>query len=180
MRPITRAGFVPAYRLALSAVALLAGVSALSTPPARAADGVAPEQATFSPGQETKLADPKTGGGGGYVLYGPKDYTPDREWPTIFCYHGKNNDPKSWPFKELTDGQGYVVVGMEYIDREGANDPKEDLENLQRIRSFVGQKVHLNPKLLFMGGFSQGGWSTSKFSNLCIDEMAGLIITGAG
>src|SRR5258708_32046983 len=121
----------------------------------KAADGVAPDLATFSPGKETKILDPKTGGVGWYVVYVPKDYTPQREWPTIFCYHGRNNDPKSWPFKELTDGQGYIIVGMEYLNREGG-DAAADVENLQRIRKFVAARLRLNSKLNCMGGFSQG------------------------
>ena len=142
--------------------------------------GVPPEQATFTPGKETRIIDPRTGGLGWYVVYLPKNYSPDREWPTIFCYHGKNGDPTVWPFKPLTDGQHYVIVGMEYINRDGGNDANEDVENLKRIRAFVASKVRINPKLVFMGGFSQGGWSTSRFSNAYVDQLAGLIITGAG
>src|SRR5258708_3322747 len=41
---------------------------------ARGADGVAPEQATFAPGKETKILDPKAGGVGGEVVYVPEDY----------------------------------------------------------------------------------------------------------
>ena len=70
----------------------------------RAADiGVAPEQATFFPGKETKILDPKTGGLGWYVVYVPKDYSPEREWPTIFCYHVPN--PEQF---------GVVVVDSEF------------------------------------------------------------------
>jgi predicted esterase len=155
----------------------------LATAPCRAADakdGVPPEQATFAAGKEVKILDTKTGGLGWYTVYLPTDYTPDREWPTIFCYHGKNGDPTTWPFKPLTDGRNFIVVGMEYIDREGKNNPTEDIENLTRIRTFLESKVRINPKLVFMGGFSQGGWSTSKFGNLYIDQLAGLIIMGSG
>jgi predicted esterase len=147
---------------------------------ARAADGIAPDQATFSPGKETKIIDAQTGGVGWYVVYVPKDYTPEQEWPTIFNYHGKNNDPKSWPFKELTDGKGYIVVGMEYLNRDDTSDVAANVKNLERIRAFVASKLKLNSKLIFMGGFSQGGWSTSSFSNVYMDQLAGLVITGAG
>ena len=114
------------------------------------------------------------------MVYVPKDYTPDRDWPTLFNYHGKNNDPKSWPFKELTDGQGYIVVGMEYLNRDDTSDVAANVKNLRRIRAFIGSKLHLNSKLIFMGGFSQGGWSTSSFSNLYMDKLAGLVIIGTG
>jgi len=152
----------------------------LATAPVFGADGVTPDQATFSPGKETKITDPQTGGLGWYVVYVPTDYTPDREWPTIFDYHGHNNDPKTWPFKDLTDGKGYIVVGMEYLNRDDGSNVAAEIANLERIRKFVESKLHLNSKLIFMGGFSQGGWSTSSFSNLYMDKLAGLLIMGAG
>jgi predicted esterase/outer membrane protein assembly factor BamD (BamD/ComL family) len=157
-------------------------VLALVTSTLHAADnpGVTPDQAIFAAGKEVKILDPKTGGLGWYLVYTPKDYTPDREWPTLFCYHGHNGDPTTWPIKQATDGNGYIIVGMEYLDRETANDPRQDIENLNRIRAFVGSKLRINSKLVFMGGFSQGGWSTSRFSNLYMDQLAGLLIMGAG
>jgi pimeloyl-ACP methyl ester carboxylesterase len=168
-------------RLLASCLALLcAAVSALSARAADPAAGTPPDQAAFAPGKETKILDPKTGGLGWYVVYVPKDYNPEREWPTLFCYHGKNGDPTTWPIKQATDGAGYIIVGMEYINREGTNDAKEDIENLTRIRTYVASKLRVNSKLVFMGGFSQGGWSTSKFSNLYMDQLAGLLIMGAG
>lgn len=167
--------------LRIPTCALVALMIGISSPRALAADaGVAPEQAVFSPGKEVKILDPKTGGLGWYLVYTPKDYTPDREWPTLFCYHGKGGDPTTWPIKQAVDGNGYIIVGMEYIDRETKNDAKEDIENLNRIRAFVGSKLRINSKLVFMGGFSQGGWSTSKFSGLYMDQLAGLLIMGAG
>ena len=142
-------------------------------------DGVKAELATFSPGKETKINDPDTGGLGYYCVWVPTGYTPEREWPLIICYHGKNGNPTIWPFKDLTDGQNYIILGMEYLDRESPNAEK-DVANLKRIHKFVSGKLRINPKLQFMGGFSQGGWSTSSFSNLYIDQLAGLIIMGSG
>jgi predicted esterase len=161
---------------------LTAVVLVLRVPTVRAADapGVPPEQAAFEPGKEAKILDPKTGGLGWYLVYTPADYNPEREWPILFCYHGHNGNPTTWPFRQATDGKGYVIVGMEYLDRETANDPKQDIENLNRIRAFVGSKLRISSKLVFMGGFSQGGWSTSRFSNLYMDQLAGLVIMGAG
>ncbi len=69
---------------------------------------------------------------------------------------------------------------MEYLNRDDTSDVAAAVKNLQRIRAFVGSKLHLNSKLIFMGGFSQGGWSTSSFSSQYMDQLAGLIIMGAG
>jgi tetratricopeptide (TPR) repeat protein len=40
--------------------------------------------------------------------------------------------------------------------------------------------VALHEQVQFIGGFSQGGWSTGKLSELSLDTWAGIIITGAG
>src|SRR5437773_2527375 len=61
MRSSTR----PSSRLASIAFAALL----LTATAARAADGVAPNLATFEPGKEIKIADPQTGGLGWYVVY---------------------------------------------------------------------------------------------------------------
>src|SRR3954464_4901958 len=141
----------------VSSLRMTAALLLFATFSAFAADpGVLPETAVLSPGKEVKILDPKTGGLGWYLVYTPKDYTPDREWPTLFCYHGKGGDPHTLPSKQAVDGNGYIIVGMEYIDRETKNDAKEDIENLNRIRAFVGSKLRINSKLVFMGGFSQG------------------------
>ncbi len=40
----------------------------------------------FKPGEEIRINMPKAKS---FVLvYVPKDYSPDRSWPIIFCYHG--------------------------------------------------------------------------------------------
>jgi predicted esterase len=162
-------------------LSLLTFAALFATAQADFKGAVPPDQATFSPGKETKILDPATGGLGYYVIYVPKDYAPEREWPTIFCYHGSGGNPTAWPFKELTDGQGYIVVGMEYLKRGNGEQVAEDeVENLKRIAKYVKSKLHVNRKLVFMGGFSQGGWSTASFSNRYIDPLAGLVILGAG
>lgn len=172
MRSLARIGSCALVTLSLVSAALCRAAD-------KPTDGVAPAMATFTAGKETKILDLATGGLGYYVVYVPKDYNPEREWPLIICYHGSNGNPQSWPFKDLTDGQNYLILGMEYTDREKPQ-AQTEVDNLKRILKFLNTKVRINPKLTFMGGFSQGGWSTSSFSNLMIDQLAGLIIMGSG
>ena len=139
------------------------------------------DQATLEPGKIEKIDDPKTGGWEYWTLYVPKDYTPDRAWPIIYCYHGMDQEAKVWPFRELTDGVGFIVVGMEYLNR-AVGGPKADRElaNLKRIHGLLAKRLKLNDKLQFIGGFSQGGWETGHIAETDPKLFAGMIITGAG
>src|ERR1043165_2971179 len=146
---------------------------------AAAKEGVTPDQAKFTPGQEVKITDPESGAAGYYVVYVPKNYTPDREWPTILCLHGKTGSPTTGPFREASEGKDYIIIGFDYKTKDEPN-PAIDMENIKKIRTFVETKLKINSKLVIMGGFSMGGWSTSSFSHSYIDKLAGLAIMGAG
>ena len=139
-----------------------------------------PEPA-FEPGKETKIEDPQIGGAGYFVVYIPKNYTPDHEWPVIFDYHGMNQKPQTWPFNDLTDGQNFIVIGMEYSDPAlGKPSVEKDIPNITRVGAYLSKRLKMNPKLMFIGGFSQGGWETSHFAEVSLETWAGIIITGAG
>ncbi|HLX62880.1 MAG TPA: hypothetical protein VKX17_16510 [Planctomycetota bacterium] len=141
--------------------------------------GVAPDQAKFTPGKEVKITDPESGACGYYVVYTPKNYKDDREWPAILCLHGKTGSPTTWPFKDATDGKDYIIIGYDYKTKDEPN-PAIDMENIKKIRALVETKLKINSKLVLMGGFSLGGWSTSSFSHSYIDKLAGIAIMGAG
>jgi predicted esterase len=134
----------------------------------------------FEPGKTVQIDDPLTGGVGHWFVYVPADYSPSRMWPVIYCYHGKDQQPTVWPFKDLTDGKGFIVVGMEYLDRDAGGTVEKDLPNLRRIHDAIARRLAIHEKVQFIGGFSQGGWSTSKLSEASLDTWAGIIIMGAG
>ena len=157
---------------------LPAFVRAASSAPPQAPDILAGIK--LEPGKSAKITDPQTGGNGYWLVYLPKDYNPNRLWPIIYCYHGHNGEPTVYPFEQLTDGKGFIIIGMEYLDREAGGRPDPDLPNLQRIHDLLARHVALYEQVQFIGGFSQGGWSTSKLAEPNPDHWAGLIILGAG
>ena len=139
------------------------------------------DKAELEPGKIVKIDDPKTGGWEYWTLYVPKDYTPDRTWPIIYCYHGMDQEAKVWPFRELTGGVGYIVVGMEYLNRTvGGPRADKELANLKRIHGLLAKRLKINDKLQLIGGFSQGGWETAHIAEVEPKLFAGMIITGAG
>jgi dienelactone hydrolase len=137
--------------------------------------------AKFVPGKLTKIQDPATGGYAYWVVWVPLDYTPERKWPVIFCYHYLGGVPSASPFKDLTDGKAYIVVGMEYLDRY-ARIPEVDknLANLKRTHSLLVKRLEMDEKLFFIGGVSQGGFRTADYAEASLDTWAGMILLDAG
>lgn len=150
-------------------------------PPAKAPDRKAPEKPEtpalkFEVGKETTVEQPGLADGH-FILYVPKEYTPDRAWPLVFCYHGINQSAKVWPFKELTDGKGFIVVGMSYVVKDGGS-LEQEWDALLRVGSLVAGTLKVNPRMVFIGGFSRGGVWTYNLSSKNPAMFAGVIALG--
>lgn len=154
----------------------------LSLPIVGWADQVdAPARPALSPGTEIRIEDPSTGGLGYWLLYLPPNYSADQHWPVLFNFHGLNQSPTLWPFDELTERRGFVIVGMEYLTRGLAGiDRAAEAENLRRVLAIVSQWVSLDKQRLFIGGFSKGGWHASQLVERTSELWAGAVILGAG
>jgi tetratricopeptide (TPR) repeat protein len=172
------------FLVLLAALALGLGAAARAAKPpkvpAAPADGAAPQ---FEPGKETRVDDPSLGGQGYYVVYLPKEYTADRTWPAVFCYHGVDQQPKVWPFKDVVGGKGFVVVGMCYAGGPSLDAYKsthKDIENVRRLAPELAKRLKLDPRQLFIGGFSMGGFIGSSIGEGSSEMWAGMMICGAG
>ena len=150
-----------------------------------------PDDLVFAPGKEVKIDDPQTAAGnlelldtdpaGHIVIYTPSDYDPARAWPVILSYHGQKNPPSAWPFRDLTGGKGYIIIGMEYLRPACYRaDPKYETGYIQRLITYLKGHLNVDTKMIFMGGFSQGGWHVAGNSDRIIDSLAGVIICSAG
>lgn len=114
----------------------------------------------------------------------PDDYTTDRAWPVVFHFHGTGGQPTIAIPLAYTKGKGFVIVGMEYITRDLPAATPDYLErewtNLMAVRDALAKSVRIDPKRLFVGGFSQGGWFASEFMEVHGRELAGAYVLGAG
>ena len=145
--------------------------------------GVPLEQAEFVAGKETRISDSSLGGQGYYVVWVPKDYTPDRTWPAVFCYHGVNQKPTTFPFQPLLGGKGFVVIGMCYAGGPGLEAygaVSRDVENVKRLAPVLTQKLKLDTRQLFIGGFSMGGFMSDSIGEATASTWAAMAICGAG
>ena len=119
-----------------------------------------------------------------FFVYVPQDYTSDRAWPVIFCYHGAGGSATTWPFQQVTHGEGFIVVGMNYATEAyshglGRERTGPEQAFFTEALSIISSQLNINPKMVFMGGYSQGGYSTTILGEQLLDQLAGLIILGA-
>jgi len=131
---------------------------------------------------EYTLAAPKANVS--FIVFVPNDYNPKLSYPIIFCYHGAGGSATTWPFRQVTHDKGYIVVGMNYTSRAAEH---LSLELIRYEKAFflealdmVSARINVNQNLIFMGGYSQGGYATSMVGERMLDKLAGLIILGAG
>ncbi|MFW6161972.1 MAG: hypothetical protein ACODAJ_04335 [Planctomycetota bacterium] len=142
-------------------------------------------EADLQPGSETRIEAPRSGGC--FVVYVPCDYRPDRRWPVIFCYHGLNGKPTAQPFRRVLGGEGFVIVGLEYLVRgtQRLTIPqlkayiRREAASLERVMAWVAKHLEVDPSMYFVGGFSKGGWTTSGILETVPRKWAGAAILGA-
>ena len=143
----------------------------------------AAEIPTMSPGKEVRITAPKTGKT--FLLYVPIDYTHQRSFPVIFCYHGYRGSATTWPFKQVTKGQGFIVVGMNYATDayyKGLRPTETAPEKIyfDEALEFISERLSIATEYIFMGGYSQGGYSSTVLGEQMLGRLAGRLILGAG
>ncbi len=138
-------------------------------------------------GKETRIDDPKIGCGY-FLVYVPSDYSPSRRWPVIACYHGQGGQPTTWPFKDLTGGKGFIILGMGYLPDIAKPMTMAELDRYAGREvdcalaavTLVEGRLRVDREQLIVGGFSMGGWIASAMGEAGAGTWAGVAILGAG
>lgn len=173
-------------RLAINSTFLLAACLFAGLPLASSAlaqDEAPKEASKFVPGEEVKID--RDGFRGHILIYTPTDYKDDRTWPIIFCFHGHTGKPTTWPFKQSTGGKGFIIVGMDYKQKEYHDNFKyslidNEIRNMLEISRLVRKQLKVDTSMIFIGGFSQGGYTTTVVGEKLAGQVAGLLVLGAG
>ena len=144
---------------------------------------LAAEIPTLSPGREVRITAPKTEKT--FLLYVPIDYTDKRPFPVIFCYHGYRGSATTWPFKQVTKGEGFIIVGMNYATDAYYHKLRFTTTGPEKIffdeaLEIISTRVNVDQDYIFMGGYSQGGYSTTVLGEQMLDRLAGNLVLGAG
>jgi phospholipase/carboxylesterase len=117
------------------------------------------------------------GSRGGFSVYVPEYYTPDRAWPLVMALHGGSGNGRGFLWTWLRDARshGAVVVAPTAIGSTWALMGKDaDTPNLARILDLVRARWNIDPTRLLLTGMSDGGTfsyvsgleATSPFTHL--------------
>ena len=97
---------------------------------------------------------------GGFSLYVPEDYTPERNWPLVMALHGGAGHGRLFLWSWLRDARsrGAIVVAPTALGRTWALMGDDvDTPNLSRILAQIAGAWHIDASRLLLTGFSDGG-----------------------
>jgi phospholipase/carboxylesterase len=100
------------------------------------------------------------GSRGGFSLYVPEYYTPDRAWPLVMALHGGNGNGRNFLWSWLREARSFGAI----LVAPTATGPTwalmgddTDTPNLQRILDEVRGRWNIDSKRLLLTGMSDGG-----------------------
>jgi phospholipase/carboxylesterase len=117
------------------------------------------------------------GSRGGFSLYVPEYYTPDRTWPLVMALHGGSGNGRGFLWSWLRDARSFGAI----LVAPTATGPTwalmgddTDTPNLARILDSVRSRCNVDPERMLLTGMSDGGTfcyvtgfeSASPFSHL--------------
>jgi phospholipase/carboxylesterase len=102
----------------------------------------------------------KPGSRGGFSLYIPEYYTPERAWPLVMALHGGSGNGRGFLWSWLRDArsQGAILVAPTATGSTWALMGEDtDTPNLARILDLVRGRWNVDPTKLLLTGMSDGG-----------------------
>jgi phospholipase/carboxylesterase len=104
--------------------------------------------------------DNEPGSRGGYSIYVPEYYTPDREWPLVMALHGGSGNGRNFLWTWLGDARshGAIVVAPTATGSTWALMGEDtDTPNFNRILEAVKRRWNIDPARMLLTGMSDGG-----------------------
>jgi phospholipase/carboxylesterase len=105
------------------------------------------------------------GSRGGFSLYVPEYYTPDRAWPLVMALHGGSGNGRGFLWSWLRDARshGAILVAPTATGNSSGKSTwalmgeDTDTPNLARILEHVQSRCNVDPARLLLTGMSDGG-----------------------
>jgi phospholipase/carboxylesterase len=105
------------------------------------------------------------GSRGGFSLYVPEYYTPDRAWPLVMALHGGSGNGRGFLWNWLRDARSFGAI---LVAPTATGSPSNkttwalmgddtDTPNLARILDSVRSRWNIDPNRLLLTGMSDGG-----------------------
>jgi len=112
---------------------------------------------------------------------GPQGY------PVILWYHGHGQRlrPNTQIMRAVTGGDTFLLVGMDYrskrfhekLDRKAL---AREVEGVAAVLDDLEACVPVDRDMVLLAGYSQGGYAATLIGERMLDQLAGLVILGAG
>jgi phospholipase/carboxylesterase len=142
-------------------VARLPPVSAFFVEPSLREDAALIERLAAPAAADTGVIhDGEPGRRGGFSIYVPEYYTPDRAWPMVMALHGGSGNGRAFLWSWLADARshGAIVVAPTAIGSTWAlMGDDADTPNLARILDLVEARWHVDRSRRLLTGMSDGG-----------------------
>ena len=100
---------------------------------------------------------------GGFWLYVPEHYVPDRAWPLVMALHGGSGTGRTFLWSWLRDARsrGAILAAPTSVESTWAlTGPDADTPNLMRILEFIRSRWNVDATRLLLTGMSDGGTFT--------------------
>jgi phospholipase/carboxylesterase len=104
------------------------------------------------------------GSRGGFSLYVPEYYTPDRAWPLVMALHGGSGNGRCFLWSWLRDARSHGAILVAPTATAGTNKSTwalmgedTDTPNLARILASVQARWNIDSSRLLLTGMSDGG-----------------------
>ena len=111
------------------------------------------------------------------------DAKPPEKWPAIVYYHGTNGRPTIRPMVEFSEGSGFLIVGITYVNKgrfiQSEANIAAELSQLNKLKRVLINEHNVEPSKIYVAGFSKGGWFTATLLERD-HSLAGGLILGAG
>ncbi|MBN8982760.1 MAG: phospholipase [Rhizobiales bacterium] len=101
-----------------------------------------------------------TGARGGFSLYVPEYYTPDRKWPLVIALHGGSGHGRGFLWSWLRDARSYGAILMSPTSTGptwALLGDDTDTPNINRMIEAVQSRWSIDPARILMTGMSDGG-----------------------
>ena len=112
----------------------------------------------------------------------PENHDPSKSWPAVFSYHGFNGKPETRTTRSHTGPKDWIVIGMGYTQKGkyqvGPEDIANELKAFRYARDELARTQGLDPKRVFVTGYSKGGWMTDTLLQAAPDFAGGAILMG--
>lgn len=100
---------------------------------------------------------------GGFWLYVPENYTPERHWPLVVGLHGGSGTGRQFLWSWLRDARsrGAILAAPTSVGATWAlSGPDEDSPNLAGIVDFIRSEWQVDETRMMLSGMSDGGTFT--------------------